>query len=154
MKIRFTASLLPLSPLIRLWTWSRVSHCEFEFSDGLQIVAAMEAGRVIATRNRKYLWEYNYELDITEQQEKSLREWCEGELGKPYDYTALAPLNVLIPRTKKLWKDHKQWMCSEFCAYGLELVGIELFPDHFKKIKPSDLFDAVKKCPMAKLVKE
>ena len=46
MKIRFTASLLPLSPLIRLWTWSRVSHCEFEFSDGIQIVAAMEAGRM------------------------------------------------------------------------------------------------------------
>ena len=32
MKIKFTASLLPLSPLIRLWTWSKCSHCEFEFS--------------------------------------------------------------------------------------------------------------------------
>ena len=148
MKIRFTASLLPLSPLIRLWTWSRVSHCEFEFSDGIQIVAAMEAGRIIATRNRKYLWEYNYELDITAEQEQILRDWCEAELGKPYDYTALAPLNVLIPRTKK------QWMCSEFCARGLELVGIELFPDNYKKVKPSDLFDAVKNCPKAKLIKE
>lgn len=114
----------------------------------------MEAGRVIATRNRKYRWEYNYELDITEEQEAQLRAWCEGELGKPYDYTALAPLNVLIPRTKKIWKDHKQWMCSEFCAYGLELVGIGLFSDNFKKIKPSDLFNAIKKCPEAKLVKE
>jgi uncharacterized protein YycO len=131
-----------------------VSHCEFEFSDGIQIVAAMEAGRIIATRNRKYRWEYNYELDITTDQEQVLRDWCEAELGKPYDYTALAPLNVLIPRTKKQWKDHKQWMCSEFCAYGLELVGFELFPDNYKKVKPSDLFDAIKKCPKAKLVKE
>ena len=154
MKIRFTASLLPLSPLIRLWTWSRVSHCEFEFSDGIQIVAAMEAGRVIATRNRKYRWEYNYELDITVDQEILLREWCEAELGKPYDYTALAPFNVLIPRTKKQWKDHKQWMCSEFCAYGLELVGIDLFSDTHKKITPADLFDAVKNCSKAILVKE
>lgn len=154
MKIKFTASLLPLSPLIRLWTLSAVSHCEFEFSDGLQIVPAMEAGRVIATRNRKYRWEYSYELDITAKQEKTLREWCEGELGKPYDYTALAPLNVLIPRTKKFWKDPKQWMCSEFCAYGLELIDIQLFPDTFKKIKPSDLFTAIKNCPRAKLVKD
>ncbi len=154
MKIRFTASLLPLSPLIRLWTWSRISHCEFEFSDGIQIVAAMEAGRIIATRNRKYLWEYNYELDITAAQERILRDWCESELGKPYDYTALAPLNVLIPRTKKFWKDPKQWMCSEFCARGLELVGFELFSDDHKKVKPSDLFDAIKKCPWAKLLKE
>ena len=154
MKIRFTASLLPLSPLIRLWTWSRVSHCEFEFSDGIQIVAAMEAGRIIATRNRKYLWEYHYELDITAKQEQILRDWCEAELGKPYDYTALAPLNVLIPRTKKFWKDPKQCMFSEFCARGLELVGIELFPDSYKKVKPSDLFDAIKNCSRAKLLKE
>jgi len=131
-----------------------VSHCEFEFSDGIQIVAAMEAGRIIATRNRKYLWEYNYELNITPEQEQILRDWCEAELGKPYDYTALAPLNVLIPRTKKQWKDHKQWMCSEFCAYGLELVGFDLFSDNLKKVKPSDLFDAVKNCPKAKLLKE
>ena len=45
-------------------------------------------------------------------------------------------------------------MCSEFCAYGLELAGIKLFPDNFKKVKPSDLFDAIKKCPRAKPVKE
>lgn len=145
MKIRFTASLLPLSPLIRLWTWSRCSHCEFEFSDGLQIVAAMEAGRVIATRNRKYRWEYNYELPITEEQEAKVRAWAESQLGKPYDYTALAPLNVLIPRTKKQWKDDSMWMCSEFCAYGLELVGIEHFPENYKKITPGDLMKACMK---------
>jgi hypothetical protein len=155
MKIRFTASLLPISPLIRLWTWSRVSHCEFEFSDGIQIVAAMEAGRIIATRNRKYLWEYNYELNITPEQEQILRAWCEAELGKPYDYTALAPLNVLIPRTKKFWKDPKQWMCSEFCAMGLDLIGIKLFDDEFKKVKPSDLYRKLKTNPVAReLTKE
>jgi len=65
MKIRFTASLLPLSPLIRLWTWSRVSHCEFEFSDGIQIVAAMEAGRIIATRNRKTGVKQNWASPMT-----------------------------------------------------------------------------------------
>ena len=151
MKIRFTASLLPLSPLIRLWTWSRVSHCEFEFRDGVQIVAAMEAGRIIATRNRKYTWEYNYELDITAEQEQVLRTWCEGELGKPYDYTALAPLNVLIPRIKKRWKDPKTWMCSEFCAMGLDIIGIKLFDDEFKKVKPSDLYRKLKNNPIARI---
>lgn len=154
MKIKFTASWLPLSPLIMLWTWSRCSHCEFEFSDGMVIVAAMEAGRVIATKNRKFTWEYVYDLSITEEQEQKLREWAEGELGKPYDYTALAPLNVLIPRTKKYWKDPKQWMCSEFCAYGLELIGIKLFADNFKKVKPSNLYNAVKGSDFARLIKE
>ena len=115
----------------------------------------MEAGRIIATRNRKYLWEYNYELNITPEQEQILRNWCEAELGKPYDYTALAPLNVLIPRTKKFWKDPKQWMCSEFCAMGLDLIGIKLFDDEFKKVKPSDLYRKLKTNPVAReLTKE
>lgn len=144
MKIKFTASLLPLSPLIRLWTWSKCSHCEFEFSDGMIIVAAMEAGRVIATKNRKYRWEYVYEIPLSKKQEAKLRAWAEDQLGKPYDYTALAPFNVLIPRSKKQWKDDSIWMCSEFCAYGLELVGYKFFADNFKKVKPSDLLNAVR----------
>jgi len=145
MKIKFTASWLPLSPLIRLWTWSKCSHCEFEFSDGMIIVPAMEAGRVIATKNRKYTWEHVYDVPITEEQEKIVRQWAEGELGKPYDYTALAPLNVLIPRAKKQWKNDDQWMCSEFCAQGLELVGFEYFSDEHKKITPGDLMKAFTK---------
>ena len=114
----------------------------------------MEAGRVIATRNRKYTWEYNYKLDISDKQERVLRDWCESQLGKPYDYTALAPLNVLIPRQKKQWKDDSRWMCSELCAYGLELVGFEFFGDNFKKVKPSDLFNAVQQSSKAKLIRE
>ncbi len=144
MKIKFTASLLPLSPLIRLFTWSKCSHCELEFSDGVIITAAMELGMVIATR-RTHRWEYTYDIPATVEQEKAIREWAESQLGVPYDYTALAPFNVLIPRKKKQWKDHKLWMCSEFCAYALELAGMKLFPDNAKKIKPSDLYNKFKK---------
>lgn len=142
MKIKFTASWLPLSPLIRLWTWSQCSHCEFEFSDGMIIVPAMEYGSTIAARNRNYTWEYVYDVPVTVEQEQALRQWAEDQIGKPYDYTALAPLNVLIPRKKKNWRDDTRWMCSEFCAYGLELVGINFFSDNHKKITPGDLHKA------------
>ena len=89
------------------------------------------------------LWAVSFFYDEYKQaehkkQEAKLRSWAESQLGKPYDYTALAPLNVLIPRTKKQWKNDSQWMCSEFCAYGLELVGYKFFSDDFKKVKPSD----------------
>jgi uncharacterized protein YycO len=106
------------------------------------IVPAMEAGRVIATKNRKYTWEYVYDIPITKRQERIIRKWAESQLGKPYDYTALAPLNVLIPRTKDQWKDDELWMCSEFCARALELVGFKYFPDNHKKISPGDLMKA------------
>lgn len=98
--------------------------------------------------------EYEFELDITPEQEQVVREWAESQIGVPYDYTAIAPFNVLIPRTKKFWKDPKTWMCSEFCAYGLELIGFDFFSDTHKKIKPSDLFDAMKNCKKAKLIKD
>ncbi len=145
MKIRFSANILPLSWLIRLWTWSPVSHCEFVFSDGTMIYPAVENGHVILTKNKRYFREYEFELAVTAEQEQKLREWAESQIGIKYDYTALAPFNVLIPRTKKLWKDDQRWMCSEFCAYGLELIGFELFPDNFKKIAPSDLYTELKK---------
>lgn len=155
MKVRFSGNILPLSWLIKAWCRSKVSHCEFVFSDGAMIYPAIETGHVILTKQKRYMWEYTFELAISPEQEFVIRKWAESQIGKPYDYTAIAPFNVLIPRTKKFWKDPKQWMCSEFCAMGLELIGVKLFDDEFKKVKPSDLYRKLKTSPFAKeLTKE
>jgi hypothetical protein len=148
MKIKFSSNLLPFSILCRLYTWSPASHCELVFSDGMSIYPAMENGHIIMTRTN-YRNETHFDLDITKHEEDIIRKWAYSQIGKPYDYTALAPFNVLIPRTKKNWKDNKQWMCSEFCAYGLDLIDITLFSDKFKKIKPSDLLNQVRRCSIA-----
>jgi uncharacterized protein YycO len=135
---------------------SSVSHVQFEFSDGAQIFPSVEVGRTILTKNKNYTWEYPIDLknntqkiyvdlNLSDREESIIRNWAESQIGKPYDFTALAPLNVLIPRKKKYWKDDSSWMCSEFCAYGLELVGTKLFDDDTKKIKPSDLYRELKK---------
>jgi hypothetical protein len=144
-KIVFSANILPLSWLIRLWCMSSVSHVQFEFSDGVQIFPSVEVGRTVYTRNKNYTWEYPIELNIGSAEEKIIRDWAESQIGKPYDYTALAPLNVLIPRKKKAWRDDDRWMCSEFCAYGLELIGANFFEENYKKVKPSDLYSAIRK---------
>lgn len=148
MKIKFSSNLLPFSILCRLYTWSPASHCELVFSDGMSIYPAMENGHVIMTKTN-YRNEIHFELDVTNKQEKIIHDWAHNQIGKPYDYTALAPFNVLIPRTKKCWKDDKIWMCSEFAAYGLDLIGKNFFAEDFKKIKPSDLLDAVRACNFA-----
>lgn len=151
MKIKFSSNLLPFSILCRLYTWSPASHCEIVFSDGMSIYPAMENGHIIMTRT-SYRNEIHFELDITEDEEGVVRNWAHRQIGKPYDYTALAPWNILIPRTKKHWKDDETWMCSEFAAYGLTLLGENFFPDDFKKVKPSDLLDAVRMCDIAQEV--
>ena len=148
MKIKFTSNLLPFSILCRLYTWSSASHCELVFSDDMSIYPAMENGNIIMTKTN-YRNEIHFDLDVTNKEEKIIRDWAHSQIGKPYDYTALAPFNVLIPRTKKQWKDDKTWMCSEFAAYGLDLIGKNLFAEDFKKIKPSDLLNAVRTCNFA-----
>lgn len=140
MKIKFTSSLLPFSIVCKLYTRSPVSHCEFVFSDGMSIYPAMEAGRVIQTKT-SYRNEFYFDLDVTKKEEQKLRDWAYGQIGKPYDYTALAPWNIFIPRSKTGWKDDSRWMCSEFCSFGLELLDMKLFDDDFTKITPADLFN-------------
>lgn len=152
MIVKFSANhfYLPLSPLIRLWTWSRYSHCEFVFSNGVSIFPAMEMGVVVSTK-KKYPVETYVHVDLTPEEERALYVWAKRQIGVPYDYTALAPFNVLIPRKKKSWKDPSLWMCSEFCAFGLDKSGIVLFEENKKKITPGDLFRHLIKHPKARI---
>ena len=153
MIVKFSANhfYLPLSPLIRLWTWSRYSHCEFVFSNGVSVFPAMEVGVVISTK-KKYPVETFVHVDVTPEQERIIYHWAKRQVGVPYDYTALAPFNVLIPRKKKSWKDPIAWMCSEFCAFGLEKIGIVLFDEKEKKITPGGLFKRLMKHPKAHII--
>lgn len=144
MKIVFTNSYRPLPVLISLFTLSKMSHSEFLFSDGISIYPTPYSARVMLTRKR-YTSRgiYMLDLDIAPSDERVIRDWAESQLGVPYDYNSLVPpgLDMIVPRAKDNWKEHHTWMCSEFCAYGLDLIGWKLFPDDFKKIRPVDLYN-------------
>lgn len=139
MKVKFSASRLPLSVISRVACLSPVSHCEFVFSDGVTIFPSVEIGQVILVKKRFYPYEYVFDLDVTASEEQIVRQWAEDQIGIKFDYRALAPFNVLIPRKKSSWKDPAVWMCSEFVAAGLELIGYKLYDDNFKKIIPKNL---------------
>ena len=144
MKIVFTHSLRPLPMLISLFTQSRYSHCEFVFSDGKAIYPTPYSARVILTR-KLYSGPNIHIIDLpfTEEQEQTIRAWADKQLGTPYDYNSLVPpgLDKIIKRKKPFWKHRSTWMCSEFCAYGLELAGMKFFPDDFKKVRPVDQYN-------------
>ena len=144
MKIVFTHSLRPLPMLISLFTQSRYSHCEFVFSDGKAIYPTPYSARVILTR-KIYSGPniHIIKLDVTPEQEQIIREWADKQLGVPYDFNGLTPpgLDKIIKRKKPNWKHRSSWMCSEFCAYGFELIGMKFFPDDFKKVRPVDLYN-------------
>ena len=141
MLLKFSATKLPLSNLVRLGTWCSVAHVEFLFSDCMRIYPSIKAGYVIQNRDNKRWIERLVDLEFTDEQERIIREWAISQMGIKYDFLATIPF---IPRAKDSWKDSKYWMCSEFCAYGLELLGYKLFPDDFGKVKPSDLYKKLK----------
>lgn len=153
LKIRFSANILPFSWVVRAWCLSKVSHVEFVFDDRITILPAIGLNRTVMTLSRPYTWNWEFVLNFSKEEEQIIREWCESQIGVPYDYTALAPLNVLIPRKKKHWHEDSCWTCSEFCAYAFQLIGRGFFDSGKRKITPEDLYRKVKSSSFAMEIK-
>lgn len=149
LKIRFSANILPLSWVVRAWCLSKVSHVEFIFDDGTTILPSIGLNRTVLTISRPYTWNWDFAIDISKEEELKILDWCKSQIGVPYDLTALAPLNILIPRKKKNWYDPSHWMCSEFCAYALHFVGYKLFDLDTKKITPGQFYKKFKASKIA-----
>lgn len=141
MKLIFSGSLTrPVPLVISILTRSRIAHCEFVFSDGITIYPSAYSCKTILTRNRYTKPNvYSFDLNISKRDEDIIRKWAEGELGTPYDYSCFR-----LNRTKDSWKDSGTWMCSEFCAYGLDLIGWNLFSGTERVIRPCDLYNKIK----------
>lgn len=144
MKIVFTSSFTrPLPLLVSIFTLSKISHCEFLFSDGISIFPSVYSKKVILTR-KTYPENTSITLNLntTVKEEKIIRKWAESQLGVGYDFRSCIPpgLDRIISRKKENWQDPSSWMCSEFCAYGLELIGWDFFENGFFKIRPCDLY--------------
>jgi uncharacterized protein YycO len=143
MKLIFNTSVRPLPLMISIFSLSKISHVEFCFSDGLTIYPSPYSCKVIMTR-KKYSGSgvTPIELNIDKKEEAIIRSWAESQLGVPYDYSAfvIPVVDKVIPRKKDSWKDLGYWQCSEFCAYGLDLIGWDLFSNDFRMIRPVDLY--------------
>lgn len=146
MKLIFTSSFKrPVPLIISILTRSKISHCEFVFSDGLTIYPSVYSCKTILTRKR-YVDPniYSFDLNVSAEEEAVVRQWAEETLGTPYDYSCIALTRSTLRRKKNSWKDPGTWMCSEFCAYGLDLIGWNFFPDNEQIILPCDLYNKMK----------
>lgn len=115
--------------LIRWWTKSIYSHCEFCFSDNVSFAADYDVNR---TRFKQVTycqqdWDL-FEVNIKPQEEATLRFWCEREKDCKYDtigilFTQIIPLSFENP----WW-----WFCSEICVAGFKRIG------EFVGVKPHE----------------
>lgn len=117
---------------IGLLTWGQFSHCEIVFSDGTCFSSSPRDG---GTRFKKINfqpdhWEF-IELELSYQDEDTVLAFCEGEVGKPYDWAgAIFRLPFMNGR----------WYCSEVCVEALERGGVPIDGSSFWST-PNSLFE-------------
>lgn len=139
MKLKFSSNYNVMSLFIQICELTRIGHVEFIFSDGRTIFPTPWLGRTIMAKEWSHRYEKIFELDVTAEEEATIRNWAETQLGVEYDWSA-----ILKRRNKKeSWKDGTTWICSEFVAYGLELININLFENSRKVISPYDVYNKV-----------
>lgn len=137
-----------IDKLIRWWTSSTMdkfngmwkdsySHVELLFEDGLMFSASQYEN---STRFKPYnhestSWTHIY---LPTAQEPMIREFCELEAGKKYDYLGVAGFVIGV-------RDHSsKWFCSEICTEALIVSGC-LGRIDSAKVSPNDLFKILTK---------
>lgn len=94
------------------------SHVELLFDDGLMFSASQYENKV-RFKPHSYTgkaW-VRVDLDLTPEQVKQVRQWCEKQVGKKYDYLGIAGF-VFGNRDNS-----NKWFCSEVCTAALQQVG-------------------------------
>lgn len=106
--------------LIRWWTDGKYSHCELVFPDGQYFSADAWQNKVRYEKvnANQENWDFA-ELDLTAKEELVVREWCDSQEGKKYDYLAILGCQVFR------WdiQDKNRYFCSEMLVEALQQIG-------------------------------
>lgn len=73
--------------------------------------------------------------DATPEQSDDFYKFMVSQIGKPYDYLALAGL--ILGRD---WRSEKSWFCSELIAFALEVAKYWKLTSDSNHIDPRDLY--------------
>lgn len=119
--------------LICIWTLSKYSHCEVIFSDGISFSSSPRDG---GCRYKNITYKPNnwdiYDLAIDNEHEGILRNFCDRQVGKKYDWRGIF-FSVFLPLDKH---NPNRWFCSEVLATLFKIEGPSF-------CTPDDLYEAL-----------
>lgn len=125
-----------IDTIVRLFTWSKYSHCELLFPDGRLFSSDgwESKGVRFTTKYRPDNWDILY-IGTDTKTIDNLVMWCNTFVGKKYDW--LGVLRFVFPFLKES-KD--KWFCSEICTKALQ--EIKFLDQDIKayKITPKKLY--------------
>lgn len=126
----------PISAAIRFETRSWASHAEFVDTDK-QITLGARSGGGVQFRDCKHD-HYSRVEQFTAANIRHAWDWACGEVGKKYDYSAIAGIAF-----NRDWRNEDRFFCSEFIALSFEKVGWPLLSTRpsvgIYRITPRDL---------------
>lgn len=123
-----------ISNLIRLFTFSKFSHCAIYISDKFIVDSTFTTG-VRINSVEDYLREFPYQeiVEIEVPDDKAAAQFALAQVGKPYDWTAL--VSIVLQRN---WQEPDRWFCSELVEATLAAGGTKRFRDTISRITPQE----------------
>lgn len=113
----FAKTWKPISLIIRLFTWSRWSHCGIITEDGKSVIESVGGKGVIVTplldfKRRYSKWHIAY---VPVQNRRISYQLARAEIGKEYDLKALFAIAL-----RRDWECPDSWFCSELIAHACQ----------------------------------
>lgn len=128
-----------ISKAIQWQTRSVFSHVALELSDG-EVIEAWHRGGVKRYPGRDALAHHKgsraqvFWIEMTQEQEKKAEAFLKGQIGKPYDFLAIARFLSRRPMA-----ENGRWFCSELAAAACCYAGYRLQHTEPHLLSPRDV---------------
>lgn len=138
-KIFFADSDAIGAKLIKLGTWSNISHTGFLLPDNTVIDSRFGNGGVTHYSFEELCQHYPrvmvYEVDAVPD---LAYDFARKQLGKKYDWTAICGFI-----THRNWQEDDAWFCSELVAYSCNQTGYQIISDEAWRVTPKALMSSL-----------
>jgi uncharacterized protein YycO len=135
-EIRFVDGTGPVSEFIKFWTWGDWSHVDVKTLEGWLGARANGGVQIRPWNYTPVIKEEIRYIELPLELEQSLMAWFYNQIGKPYDFMAIAGMPF-----RSDWNNDKRWFCSELIAAGFEYINTPLLnAQQLNRVTPRDLY--------------
>lgn len=118
--------------LIRVATWSRWSHCVIvDGTHGIDSTFLHGGVRRRPLGDSLAGYSHTAAVDIAVPDEAAALEFARGQIGKPYDWTAIVGFIV-----RRDWAEPDAWFCNELAEASLSAGGRARWRADLNRITP------------------
>lgn len=133
-RIVFTAGMGITGAITRWYQFDDVGHVAMELPDG----TILDATPSLGVAHHNVLCgpvTARFFVDCPLDTEKAATAWMLSQVGKPYDWRALAGLAF-----RRDWRNDAAWYCADLILRGYEVAGFPLLRmEHYNRVSPRDI---------------